>query len=89
LFVQDALAIGQRVRNKKRLGKAPIELVTVLPLKGGKRVMGIEELKDLARRKAMAIVGTSMTNDEATRQQIAKNQGLEMIEPQKHPVADK
>jgi hypothetical protein len=43
--------------------------------------MEIENLKDLARRKAMAIVGTAMTNDEATRQQIAKNLELEMIEP--------
>lgn len=44
--------------------------------------MSIEELKDLVRRKAMAIVGTSMTNNEATRQQIAKNFGLQMIEPE-------
>jgi hypothetical protein len=43
--------------------------------------MDIERLKDLTRRKAMAIVGTAMTNDEATRQQIAKNLRLEMIEP--------
>jgi hypothetical protein len=44
-------------------------------------IMNIEGLKDLARRKAMAIVGTAMTSDEATRQQIAKNLELEMIEP--------
>ena len=30
---------------------------------------------------AMAIVGTAMIIDEATRQRIAKNLGLEMIEP--------
>lgn len=44
--------------------------------------MSIEELKDLVRRKAMAIVGTSMTNNEAIRQQIAKNFALQMIEPE-------
>ena len=45
--------------------------------------MSIEELKDLVRGEAMAIVGASMTNNEATRQQIAKNFGLQMIEPEK------
>ena len=39
--------------------------------------MDIEKLKDLARRKGMAIVGTAMTNKEDTRQQIAKNFELE------------
>jgi hypothetical protein len=48
---------------------------------GGEREMDIEELEDLAQRKGMAIVGTMLNNDEATRQQIAKNLGLEMIEP--------
>jgi hypothetical protein len=43
--------------------------------------MDIETLKDLARRKAMAIVGTAMAKDEATREQIAKNLELEMIQP--------
>jgi hypothetical protein len=43
--------------------------------------MDIKTLKDLARRKAMAIVGIAMAKDEAARQQIAKNLDLEMIQP--------
>jgi hypothetical protein len=44
--------------------------------------MDFEEFKDLVRRKAMAVVGTRMTNDAATRRHIAKNLGLEIIEPE-------
>jgi len=44
--------------------------------------MDIEKLKDLARRKGMAIVGRAMTHNEDTRQQIAKNFELEMVEPE-------
>jgi hypothetical protein len=44
---------------------------------GLRQKMDIEKLKDLARRKGTAIVGTAMTNNEDTRQQIAKNFELE------------